>query len=281
MTLQASGSKMRQRSRVAGRDGGSHRARSGFQHPNASRRPPFSKRKNRKPPWRVCLCMCASLYLALCGWIDLGFVSAMNLHYRVLWEPRSFWCAHCTEHHQGSHKDSEDIDVIFCKVWRARSLQGIHYCLCTSWGAYSLSVGRKCASCPLQKIAEKNHVQLLWLQRLCFSGFWVPVLVVRYFQLATSVPHDFSDLADECMASYWWFVHAFLPGAYLFWGSTGVECLLMGQDGHLLLAGTPTGCIDGWNCWHPVCSFCYACAAFFHWTICFDMNFLLRCTLAI
>lgn len=164
MTLQASGSKMRQRSRVAGRDDGSHRARSGFQHPNASRRPPFSKREKRKPPWRVCLCMCASLSLALCGWIDLGFVSAMNLHYRVLWEPRSFWCAHCTEHHQGWHKDSEYIDLIFCKVWRARSLQGIHYCLCTSWGAHSLPVGRTCASCPLQKITEKNHVQLLWLQ---------------------------------------------------------------------------------------------------------------------
>jgi hypothetical protein len=77
---------------------------------------------------------------------------------------------------------------------------------------------------------------LLWLQRVlgaCSGG------QVFHLQLAASVPHDFTDLANEFMASYWWFLHGFLPGAYLFWGSIGAECLLMGQDGRLLLARTP------------------------------------------
>jgi hypothetical protein len=60
-------------------------------------------------------------------------------------------------------------------------------------------------------LQRKNHVQLLWLQRVLSASFGGQVL-----QLAASVPNDFSDLADKFMASYRWFVHAFLPGAYLF-----------------------------------------------------------------
>jgi hypothetical protein len=46
---------------------------------------------------------------------------------------------------------------------------------------------------------RENHVQLLWLQRVlsaCSGGQEL------HLQLAASVPHDFSDLADEFMASY-------------------------------------------------------------------------------
>ncbi len=74
----------------------------------------------------------------------------------------------CTNHRR------KTLTLIF-QVWSARSLQGIIYSLCTSWGAHSLPVGHTCASCPLQKIAKKNHVQLLWFQRFYFSGYQVPV----------------------------------------------------------------------------------------------------------
>jgi hypothetical protein len=50
------------------------------------------------------------------------------------------------------------------------------------------------------------------------------------------------------MFSNWWFVHALLPGSYLFWGSIGVECLLM-------VPRWTNFSLDCWDRWHPVCFF--------------------------
>jgi hypothetical protein len=65
----------------------------------------------------------------------------------------------------------------------------------------------------LQKIAEKNHVQLLWLQRLCFNGYWVPILVVRYFTF--SLLHSSHMISQILQMSLWLLIDGFFMAYFL------------------------------------------------------------------
>jgi hypothetical protein len=65
----------------------------------------------------------------------------------------------------------------------------------------------------LQKIAEKNHVQLLWLQRLSFSGYWVPILVVMYFTF--SLLHPSHMISQILHMSLWLFIDGFFMASSL------------------------------------------------------------------